>query len=30
MNVSKAKKKNELHDWIDAEVPQMVESKIEE
>lgn len=29
MNVSKVKK-NELHDWIDTEVPQMVESRIEE
>lgn len=27
MNVTPRAKKNELHDWIDAEVPQMIEDK---
>jgi len=28
MNVTRRDKKNELHDWIDAEVPQMIEEKV--
>lgn len=29
MNVT-PRKKNELHEWIDAEVPQMIEDRAEE
>lgn len=27
MNVTPRAKKNELHDWIDVEVPQMIEDR---
>jgi len=30
MNVTPREKKTELHDWIDAEVPQMIDERVGE